>query len=328
MKWDNLYHGAEMKKCLLFLLALGFTSNAFSQLRKPENFENVPVWRIRLEVKTDTKKNANTDSSINVRLNNNMGTYWLDRGGDDREKGRTDVYHIVTEKVKKISDIKYLKLTTSGKDGWCVKSIALKINNIETPVYKKTFSNCHWIDRDSGHAPVYNINSSTLRRYAQFKWTSQNRNIWLPPFNIPRSTLEGLVEGVMGNEIHSIKNLDWGKKGGRAYVEAKKGSGTRTVHFDLDFKYKLKRWFDPSVDVDFDLVFSCVSNKIKLEAKKVKVKIKGNRVLNWLTLGLQKAIFKVAQNKIKIDDRILGQVNAGFCPRVIIENDGGVRFTL
>ena len=286
-------------------------------------FENVPVWRLQLIVKTGNREHANTDSEVYVQFNNYGGKYFLDKGGNDRERKRTDVYEILNPAIKTIRDIKYLRLAMGGNDGWCIEKIELKVNGAPYPIFRKTYKGCQWIDRDDKkyQASLY-ISGRRLRNATTWKHFQGNRAIWLPPTLIKRYTLEKMVECYMGHLMNSepqMKKLEFGKKSGRAYVEAKKTRGNK-LHFDLDLVYDWK--IDLETDVDFNLAVYCRNNKINLKAESVKAKV------NVPVLTSLIRVFKSRFAKMDMGNFDFGNANVPFCPTIRVENNGNISLRL
>ena len=287
------------------------------------SFENVPVWRLQLRIKTSNRENANTDSEVYAQFRNNTSSiYYLDNGGNDREKNKTDVYDILDPNIKTIRDIQFMKLVIKGKDGWCVEKIELIVNGINNPVFKKSFANCHWMDKDSGASPNLYISGSELRRASIWRHTTRNKAIWLPPSIIKRYTLEKMVESYVGHLMNAnpkMKDLEYGKKFGRAYVEAKKTSNNK-LHFDLDLVYH--KVVDLETDVDFDLVINCQQNKINLKVQGVKAKL-NVPLLSTILSAFQSGLFKMDMGNFEF-----GNANVPFCPTIKVTPQGDVSLRL
>ncbi|MFK7935952.1 MAG: RICIN domain-containing protein [Saprospiraceae bacterium] len=296
---------------------------ASDKITLPENlrpaFENIPVWRLQLRVKTNGSDKANTDSEVYVQLNSRGGRYYLDKGGNDREKNQVDTYDIVDAGVKSIRDIQFLKLGINGNDGWCVRSVELLVNNTPLPIYKKVFSNCHWLDGNSGSGPTYMISSRTLRSSAGWKHLTSNKSIWLPPSVIRRADLEKMVECYVGHMMNTqpkLSKLEFGKKFGRAYVEAKR-AGSNKLHFDLDLKYDAP--VDLETDVDFDLVLNCNNNQIDLKAQSVRAAV------NVPVLSSILNVFRANFMKMNLGNFNFQTSQVPFCPRINVTSNGDVK---
>ena len=288
------------------------------------SFGQVAVWRLQLRVKTSGYENANSDSELHVQFRNSTSSiYYLDNGGDDREKNKTDVYDILDRNIKTISDIQFIKFTIKGNDGWCFSKIELLVNGAPIPVFKKSFSGKKCIDKNGNPGATYRIAGSELRNSPTWKHSNSNRAIWLPPSIIKRITLENMVESYVGHLMNADPNmkkndLEYGYKHGR-YVEATKKT-KNTLHFDLDLKSHYG--IDFEVDVDFDLVIKCQNNKLALSAESVK----GKADIPILSSILD--VFGSCLHKMKMNNFNFGNASLEFCPRVSVTNAGDVKLSL
>ncbi|PHN03204.1 PLAT/LH2 domain-containing protein [Flavilitoribacter nigricans] len=282
-------------------------------------FENMPVWRLQLRVHTANKENAGTDDEVYTQLTSAASSlYYLDRAGDDRERNKVNTYEIVDPNIRTISDIKMLKLTIKGSDGWCVDRIELLVNGVSAPIFRKSISSGKWLDRGSGKTPSLYISGSEMRRYPAWKYTSANRAIWLPPSIIRRATLEAIVESYVGHMMNAepdMRKLEFGKKYGRAYVEAKPAGGNK-LHFDLDLVYDTT--IDLETDVDFDLVVSCDNKQLNLRAQNVKAQVNVPLITRLIR------IFKSDFAKMKLYAINFGSSGVPYCPSLRVTSAGDI----
>ncbi len=293
------------------------------RINLPDNFrpsfEDIPVWRLQLRVKTSNIKNANTDDAVYVQFRNNTSSiYYLDNGGDDREKHKTDTYDILDSNIKTIRDIQFLKLVIKGKNGWCIQKIELLVNGERTPVFQKSFGTCRWLDRDGGRSPALVVSGSSLRQSPSWRHTSTNRAIWLPPSIIKRSSLEKMVESYVGHMMKTnpqMKEMAYGFKNGRSYVEAKRIAGNK-LHFDLDLKYE--NIIDLETDVDFNLAIKCQNNKINLKAESVKAQVDIPLVSTLVR------IFEQGFMKMDMGNFEFGNANVPMCPSIKVTPEGDI----
>ena len=319
-----------MSAALVLLFAFSISNEAFGnnipgRYNLPDHlrpaFESMPVWRLQLRVKTSNVKNANTDDEVYVKLTSaKSSVYYLDRAGDDREKNKVNTYDILDPNIRTMRDIKMLQLMLKGNDGWCVKSIEILVNDVNIPVYSKKFKTCQWLDGNDHDGPSLYISGTKLRNHAGWRYTSQNKAIWLPPTIIKRATLEQMVESYVGHMMNTnpgMRKLEFGKKYGRAYVEAKKAGGNK-LHFDLDLAYH--KGIDLETDVDFDLVVSCYNNKINLKAQSVKGKV------NIPIVSRLVRLFKSNFAKMNMGNFDFGNSNVPFCPNIKVTNAGDITF--
>ena len=130
-----------------------------------------------------------------------------------------------------------------------------------------------------------------------------------------------MVESYVGHMMKvqpGMKKLTFGKKYGRAYVEAKK-AGKNKLHFDLDLAYN-KAKIDFETDVDFDLVVDCRNNRIDLRAQSVKGE------LNIPVISSLVRLFKSDFAKMNMGNFNFGNANVPFCPNIKITENGDISF--
>jgi hypothetical protein len=282
-------------------------------------FENMPVWRLQLKVKTGGIKNAGTDDEVYVKMTNSSSSvFYLDKGGDDRERKKVNTYDIIDPKIRTVRDIKKLEMMIKGNDGWCVQSVEILINDVQIPVFTKRFRKCQWLDGNGHSGPKFYISGKEMRKNRGWKYTNKNRALWLPPKVLKREMLEAMVESYVGHMMNSrpdMKKLEFGKKYGRSYVEAKKKTGNK-LKFDLDLAYK--KGIDLEVDVDFDLAIKCQNNTISLNAENVKGK------LNIPIVSKLVRVFKKDFTKRKFGNFNFDGSNVSFCPSIKVMNNGDI----
>ena len=260
------------------------TKASHSALKLPTKLEDVFIWRLQIVLTTNTIKDANTDESVFVQFaEGDKNKFWLDKAIDDREKGLTTAYDVVIPALRKVSDIKFLRLGNAGKDGWNLKSLKLVINNQPSkPIFEKSYgTNGLWLEREGNAKSVETIPSATLRAHSKWKPNAATLLLLsLPPFVISHTMLEEVLEGVIGHEIDNqnqfprdpkMKQLYWGKLHGRPVEVTRKSSNT--LHVDLDLAADISYFPDPEVDVDFDIKLGCANKRIKAEVLNIKVNI-------------------------------------------------------
>jgi hypothetical protein len=256
------------------------------------------VWRVELELRTADIDDADTDDSVSVSLNE-AGTNhtWLDYARDDFERGTNYRYDVALEKLEYRSDINRIHIRKTGTDGWCVAGFGLFVNGVLA--YDHSFaslpSGCHWIDGNDGHLPTFTVNHSTIR--AQLAWQQFDQpqrfvlNLSQLPLviaevRVPRDETESRVESIIGDVIHGTE-LEWGQLYGDRYVEASyQGYGER-VHVDLDLD-KGSWWFDPEVDIDFDLRYqaSCSEDQTEVIVNVTTANLDVNVDYDWFAEAL------------------------------------------
>jgi len=325
---QSIKHMNLLMAALVFILSMSISNETLGndipgRYNLPDHlrpaFENMPVWRLQLRVKTGGIKNANTDSEVYVKFTSQESSiYYLDNAGDDRERNKVNTYDILDPNIKTMRDIKFLQLEIKGTDGWCVQSIEILVNDVNLPVFTERFKKCQWLDGDPRKRSYLYISGSKLRKNRGWRYTSKNRAIWLPPTVIKRAKLEQMVESYVGhmmNTVPEMRKLEFGKKYGRAYVEAKKLNGN-TLRFDLDLAYK--KGINLATDVDFDLVIGCNNNRLRLQARSVKAKV------NIPIVSRLVRVFKSNFAKMNMGNFDFGNSNVPFCPSIKVNNAGDI----
>lgn len=219
-----------------------------------------PVWRAQFVLVVADVSDAGTDDDVQVQLNPFNST-WLDYARNDYERNSSFTYDLMLTNVRQLGDITMLRVYKNKTNAICVRSMTLVING--RTIYNKVFGNtqttCLWLDNGDGHPSSYTVSSATLRAHPS--WTGYVQPA--VPTALSRSELESRIEGAVGDRIKS-NDLMWGNASynlfGRGVEVTKKTS--KSVHVDLDLAYDLPGPYNPEVDVDFDVVFSCASGKI------------------------------------------------------------------
>lgn len=271
----NQNHTSRTMKLMLALgaLLLLLTSATFAAPKETD-----PIWRVQFRVRTADVSDAGTDDSVRVALNLNNNT-WLDYGRDDFPRNNTFTYDLKLDHVATIGDLSHIYLAKTGSDGLALKSIELLVNG--RLIYTQSFASAFWLDNDGGHSNIFVINYSQLRQDDSWRNYFQP----LPPFVIDRPEIESRIESIMGDAAAGNR-LQWGHKYGRAFVEATKASAANTVHVDLDMELDIPYYFNPEVDIDFDLQVVCVNNKIELRMLNPKVVVDSDFIAEVLSLNL------------------------------------------
>jgi hypothetical protein len=267
---------------ILVIICLFQANNLYSQ-----KFEDAKIYSLQIKIKTAGIADAGTDDRVLVQFNSGMRAYHLDLAKDDRERNSYDSYNILDEKLLTIKDLQFLTLTKQGTDGWAIRSIRIVVNSIA--IFEKNYNN-YWIDGNKGHSPILTINNQELR--SNFKWGFVNgdKGILKPNVSIISNLeLRNMIESLIGNEIRYIPNatINWGSTSGintlwGEAVEIKRISDDK-IHVDLDLQVALKGP-NPELDVDFDIVVKCESNKIVLEVENFIAKVDYLNLFNVKTI--------------------------------------------
>lgn len=246
------------------------------KLNRPQ-FEDIVLYRIQLRLTTGTGNSAGTDDPVQVQLNNIDTPFVLRKGIDNFEEGHTDLYDVLSRKIKNVKDIQFLKFSVRGNDGVCLKKIELFFNGCSIPVFTKEYSGSgSCIDNDTPSLPKFIlISGNELRSFANWRYTTANSDIWLPLKVIPKEMIVSMVEAAIGHQITIENNsVAWGTRGSvynTLWGPAVEVSfvNDKTLHFDLDLE-KSVTGLNPEVDVDFDLEFECLNGIISMKVKNIK----------------------------------------------------------
>lgn len=291
-----------MKKLFVFLI-LFITSNiSFSQVRDHRNNkqvrdhrfekgdktpppveiippvvdESLPVFRIQIRLVTGNNENDDTDKEVYVKFNIPDKEYFLDYGPDDFERNADKKYDIISNHIRKISDIDFIEIGARGDDVWGVKKVELYINNSTTPVFSKTFTAPQQINGSGNWQRKIVFSHVMLRNNPYWKYIATDEKIKKPSPLITADIIKSMVESVVGNMMHyngqgkvgwgdtKYINTVWGD-----HVEMKR-KDWNILSFDLDLQANIPSP-NPEVDVDFDLVFECTSDgKLLIKTENVK----------------------------------------------------------
>src|SRR5688572_2658712 len=93
------------------------------------SFEDITIYRLQLRTFTCDREDAGTDHGVYVQMNERDDRFYLNKGTDDFRQKHSDTYDILSEQIKKIGDIKFLKIGLRGDDAVCINKIELFINN-------------------------------------------------------------------------------------------------------------------------------------------------------------------------------------------------------
>jgi hypothetical protein len=123
---------------------------------------------------------------------------------------------------------------------------------------------CRWLDNDDGHQPSYTVGHGALRAHSlwqnyqplsRFSLDVSAFPVIKATLPIARTELESRLEASIGHGLFN-QALHWDNlPGGGGWVEAQAGSSAEILAVDLDLEASVSYWFDPAVDLDFDLRF-------------------------------------------------------------------------
>ncbi|MEO6541531.1 MAG: hypothetical protein ABIN74_11085 [Ferruginibacter sp.] len=287
--------------------------------------DSIPVFRVQLRIKTSNLVNADLDKPIRVEIGHNWKTVlpasvytYLDKGHDDFEKGKTDIYDLNFDKTNFLADLGDIWISnTSTNDGHIIDSVSIIVNN--NIVFEKSF-------RPGGYVlPAYGTLIVPFSEMAvSAKWNSfinaqktqliplgltlinyDDNGTYKYAIKIPREELIDRIEGIVGHLINeipaAIDNIGW--EDGSKPVELTYRSPDK-ISVDLDFwNYKFK---NGALDTDFDLSvsYSCdVNNKLALNitTSKFTYDLDYHFLADIFSVGLLKAFDKLYDWKANTD---------------------------
>jgi hypothetical protein len=283
--------------------------------RTPPPSESSPVWRAQLRIAVCDVQDAKTDDPVKAELNESSVT-WLDYARNDFERGSTFTYDLLLSNVSTLADITKLRVAKTGDNGVCLESLTLKVNG--KTIFSHAFSPRRWLD--GSHRSV-TFSSAELRGSAQ--WAGYTLPI--PSLSISRSELESRIEAMAGTFIHG-NDLYWGRLHGRGVEVSRKSSST--IHGDLDLAYRLDNWFDPEVDIDFD-VRICKDGQVSVAVQNVDVDVDSPWYAEILSLGIAEYVDqKMSEGMEKALRGITVPVGGTIPSCPTIQSDGSLQFSL
>lgn len=125
----------------------------------------------------------------------------------------------------------------------------------------------------------------------------------LQNITLTRTQLEAIVKNMV-DEARKGTKLYWGHLHGRP-VEVSRKSAT-SLHVDLDLAYSVNNWFDPEVDIDFDVQLFIQGGQLKTKIANFKVDVNSSWYSDILSLGIS----------TRIDSRIERGIRAAFLNRL------------
>ena len=247
--------------------------------------ETAPIWRSQLQVRTCDLANADTDDPVFASLRAGNSTA-LDYGRNDFPRNNTFTYDLLPAEVARFQDVTRLRISKTGTDALCVRSLRLRLNNRE--IFFRDFGAAgRWLD-GSGGSVSFTITAAELRASAQWAGYQQP----FPAFVLSRAEMESRVEAMAGTAI-SGSPAHWGHRKGARFVEATRRNAS-TLHFDLDQfvdtieALDMVGGFDllidvldffgvapknPDLDVDFDLQITCEAGQLSFQVSEAAVDV-------------------------------------------------------
>ncbi len=150
------------------------------------------------------------------------------------------------------------------------------------------------------------------------------------PVRITQAQVEDTVKGQVDAFIAGT-DLYFGHIYGRPVEAVRKDNDSLSV--DLDLAYSVDYWFDPEVDVDFDLDFSCSGGKISTLPSHFRFNVDSAWYSELLSLGIAQLSDSIASGVLngisRLFEEALGTTSdLGFkvCPTVFVQSNGDVVF--
>jgi|GEM_PF-3383985 len=243
---------------------------------KPKVDETLPVFRIQLRIVTGNNENDDTDKEVYVKLNSNDKDYFIDYGPDDFERNADKKYDIISDKIKRISDIDFIEIYAKGDDVWGIKKVELYINNSSKAIFSETFAQPSRINGTGNWPRKIAFNHQRLRLNSYWQNIATDEKIRNPSSLIEAATIKSMIESMVGNMIHHEADgkLSWGDTDGintvwGDHVEIQAKGNVLSVDLDLEAKVTGS---NPEIDVNFDLVFECQPDgRIFIKTENVKL---------------------------------------------------------
>lgn len=297
-----------------------------------------PIWRAEVVLETGTVSNADTEDDVHVSLNPPGGAViprgnstWLDYSRDDFERGHTDSYDLNLNSVGEVADITHVYVSKTGDDAWCLRSLALKVNNQQ--VFSRSFADepggCHWFDDDDGRSLLWAVSHADMRASPEWQTYNPTAALFTLAFlGIPNAELVSRFEGIVGDAIHD-NALYWGQLYGAA-VEVTRGCAAGvadcdTLHVDLDLAASVTGP-NPEVDIDFDLKVACTSGNLEISTENFRASADSSLVWEVLTLGLIELVDNAVESEVKSSfEAIERSVSGVGACKAFVDDNAGLR---
>jgi hypothetical protein len=301
-------------------------------------FEDIAVYRIQLRITTGTGTDAGTDDPVYTQLNKNDKRFYLVKGYDNFKEGRAVTYDVLTDNIKRIKDIEFLRFGIKGDDGVCFKRVELIINNCGIPVFSKSWRDGKGECFDNGSSsllPIIELSGLELRASPSWKYiVTKPSNVALcwAPTSISKEWITSIVEASFGNKLQYMEGLQWGTRGTVATlwgdaVESKV-INDHTLQFDLDLQRDVVGP-NPEIDVDFELDFHCINGVISADMQNFKMNTSTyGSVYNWGALLASGPVFPIVAKILNLSAIFLnpdGSVVSGACSNIFVTPQGEIK---
>src|SRR5581483_7443684 len=247
--------------------------------------EAAPIWRTQLRVRTCASTNAGTNNPVFASLAPGNLTA-LDYGRNDFPVNNTFTYDLVPTGISTFADVTRLRVSKTGTDGLCIRSLELLLNN--RSIFLRDFGAAgQFLDGGGGSV---NVTFTGAQLRANQRWIDYQ--LPFPALTLTRAELESRVEAMAGTAM-SGSPAKWGHLKGTRFVEATRVNAS-TLHFDLDaFVDTLDAMgaipgFDllaevldffsvappnPDVDIDFNLQITCDDGVLSFQVANASVNV-------------------------------------------------------
>ena len=272
------------------------------------------MWRLQVRLVVGDVGDAGTDDEVIVRLNT-PSTTWLDHPVNDFQRNSSRLYDLPLTGVEDVGDISSLRVLKGGDDGLCLRRVDLLVNG--RIIFDRVLGGsnpCIWLD---GNVLSTTISSATLR--ADDDWIAWRTS--LPSPVITPAEWRARIETIVGDRIHD-NALYWGDISGEA-VELQGLQGPPRLRIDLDQKADVNNLPDVGVDIDFDLLFVCDGDTLRITSTDPDVDADSDLFWEVISLGT----INLLDNKVRDDvvdgfSAITQQIDVDGCPQITIQPDG------
>lgn len=324
---------------------------SFSQPQHFATNDGRQFSRLQLRLRTSNIKNSDSDNDVNVSLSDydNGGT-WLDYGRDDFERGDDFTYELMTNGASDLSDINNIRLLKTGKDGWCVESVALLADGIE--VFNRDFSNtpsgCHWLDDSRTPKNYLYIGRPELRAHSL--WQAYQKPI--PQPWLKKDDLASRIEGTVGHVIHAgvpvdmfpfyqgTLSVNWTGDAldrDRHIAITKQDDQAVHVHFELDINTPGPGGVTGGIDFDLRFKGICRTDTTPAIIEMKTENVSADADFDWTTEALSlwlvnflegnvadriEASFPDLSQSITVDNAIVS------CLKPVVDDDGSIDFDI
>jgi hypothetical protein len=216
------------------------------------------VWRTELRVRVANVPDAGTDRWVSVALtlpvNDLPGGNWtgINYAIDDFEMGSDMTYDLSQTGITTLHDISRISLAISHwDDAVCLRDLQLLVNG--QVAFEKVWGNmpgtCRWLGGSNGPQSLL-IDKAALRAHPAFSGFVNPRS----SLTIAPDELESRTESMIGSLLFLSDDLAWRSVDGGYGVEVSKKAGVEnTIHVKLPLEGLVDDFFNPDVNVEFDL---------------------------------------------------------------------------